>query len=232
MTGDPTVPARTPSRRMRSLADRYWRHRFAWLFGSLLLSVGVYPSLRVLGVGAIPIRLVLATNVLIVIGSVAHEETARVKLLLGLAFVVGGALQAMAGRLSLLGMTENFWVAAGALAATASVRRAMRPGPADGERIFAALDAYLLAGLLFGVWYWMLEHAWPGSFRLGAEGGLDLPQAVYFSFVTIATLGYGDIVPASDPARGLAILEAIGGQMYVAVLIARLVTLYSAGNDR
>ena len=54
-----------------------------------------------------------------------------------------------------------------------------------------------------------------------------LARAVYYSFVTIATLGYGDIVPASHPARGLAILEAVSGQMYLAVLIARLVALYA-----
>jgi hypothetical protein len=46
--------------------------------------------------------------------------------------------------------------------------------------------------------------------------------------VTIATLGYGDVVPVSDAARGLAILEAVGGQMYIAVLVARLVSLYAA----
>jgi len=49
--------------------------------------------------------------------------------------------------------------------------------------------------------------------------------------VTIATLGYGDIVPASHPARGLAILEAVSGQMYLAVLIARLVALYATTKD-
>ena len=77
----------------------------------------------------------------------------------------------------------------------------------------------------------MLEQAWPGSFHLASGEELDLPRAVYYSFVTIATLGYGDIVPASHPARGLAILEAISGQMYLAVLIARLVALYATTKD-
>jgi hypothetical protein len=137
----------------------------------------------------------------------------------------------LVGSLSWLTLTEALWVAAGLLGTVASVRRALQPGPTDGECIFAALDAYLLAGLLFGVWYWMLEQAWPRSFHLASGTGFDLSSAVYYSFVTIATLGYGDIVPASNPARGLAILEAIGGQIYVAVLIARLVTLYAARKD-
>jgi len=49
--------------------------------------------------------------------------------------------------------------------------------------------------------------------------------------VTLATLGYGDIVPASDSTRGLAILEAVSGQMYLTVLVARLVSLYSKQAD-
>jgi Ion channel len=97
----------------------------------------------------------------------------------------------------------------------------------DGERILAALDVYLLAGLAFAVGYWVLDQTWPASFGLASGRHLDLPGAIYFSFVTIATLGYGDIVPVSEAARGLAILEAVGGQMYLAVLVARLVTLYT-----
>jgi len=50
--------------------------------------------------------------------------------------------------------------------------------------------------------------------------------------VTLATVGYGDVIPASDSARGLAILEAVGGQMYLTVLVARLVSLYSKQADK
>ena len=52
-------------------------------------------------------------------------------------------------------------------------------------------------------------------------------SAIYFSFVTLATLGYGDIVPRTDVARGFAIVEGVGGQLFLAVLIARLVSLYA-----
>jgi voltage-gated potassium channel Kch len=56
-------------------------------------------------------------------------------------------------------------------------------------------------------------------------------SAIYFSFVTLATLGYGDITPRGDIARGIAIIEGVGGQLFLAVLVARLVSLYSKPVD-
>ena len=59
-----------------------------------------------------------------------------------------------------------------------------------------------------------------------APGQFSLANGIYFSFVTLATLGYGDVVPQTEIARGLAILEAVSGQLYLAVMVARLVSLY------
>ena len=105
----------------------------------------------------------------------------------------------------------------------------------DREHLYAGLSAYLLAGIFFGVFYWVLERTWSGSLAIPGEGvqsNVSLPVAIYYSFVTLATLGYGDIVPRSKVARGLAIMEAIAGQLYLAVMIARLVSLYVAGKVR
>ena len=95
----------------------------------------------------------------------------------------------------------------------------------DAEHLYAALSAYLLAGIFFGISYWVLEQIAPRTFT--TTGDFSRVSAIYFSFVTLATLGYGDIVPRSDVARGLAILEGVGGQLFLAVLVARLVSLYS-----
>ena len=82
-----------------------------------------------------------------------------------------------------------------------------------------------------------LEIFQPGSFKismLGAEedplrfGRTGSAYALYYSFVTMSTLGYGDIIPATMPARAAASLEAVLGQMYLAVLVARLVGLHVA----
>jgi hypothetical protein len=97
----------------------------------------------------------------------------------------------------------------------------------DSERLSAALSAYLLAGHCFGIAYFEVEQLRPGSFAIGGTATqpaqLDLQTAIYFSFVTLATLGYGDISPLRPTARGIAISEAILGQLYLAVLVARLV---------
>ena len=64
----------------------------------------------------------------------------------------------------------------------------------DSEHLYAALNAYLLAGIYFGLLYWVLEEMNPGTFT--ATGDFSRTSAIYFSFVTLATLGYGDISAA------------------------------------
>jgi voltage-gated potassium channel Kch len=66
----------------------------------------------------------------------------------------------------------------------------------------------------------------PGSFRIVSQrGNVTLPQLGYFSFTTLATLGLGDVLPLSPLARALVVLEALVGQLFPVILIARLVTL-------
>ena len=209
----------------------YQRRRFAWLFFSLLLTLGANPILEELILGLNPLELLLVVNLVAAVASAAHERGIRALLFLGLAFIVTRGVRTLLGVETLLPISQVLWVVTALLAAAATARYALGAGVVDAERIFAALDAYLLAGLMFGVCYWLLDQTWPASFAMASTNHLDLSRAIYFSFVTIATLGYGDIVPTSDAARGLAILEAVGGQMYLTVLVARLVSLYSQQLD-
>jgi voltage-gated potassium channel Kch len=103
----------------------------------------------------------------------------------------------------------------------------MRAKQVDAEHLYGALSAYMLAGIFFGLFYWALEQITPGTFT--AAGNFSRVSALYFSFVTLATVGYGDIVPRTDLARGLAIVEGVGGQLFLAVMVARLVSLYGQG---
>lgn len=100
------------------------------------------------------------------------------------------------------------------------------------DSVFASLVVYQLVGLFFGEAYTLIEMIRPGSFHLpdaaGAAGSTEHVELLYFSFVTIATLGYGDILPISSFARGAVVIEAIAGQFYVAVVVAILVGAFFA----
>src|SRR5215204_2816395 len=216
---------------LTTVLDSYRRHRFSWLFFSLLLTLSAHPVLEAFVSSFNPLELLLALNLVAAIASAAHERWIRGLLFLGIAFVVTRGIRIVLGVEALLPISQVLWVAASLLATATTARQALRAGVVNTEHIFAALDAYLLAGLIFAVCYWLLDQTWPASFGAASASDLDLAHAVYFSFVTIATIGYGDIVPASDSVRGLTILEAVGGQMYLAVLVARLVSLYSKQPD-
>jgi voltage-gated potassium channel Kch len=98
----------------------------------------------------------------------------------------------------------------------------------DTDHLMAALSAYLLVGVFWGAIYVAVEEGIPGSLLAAGSRfphGMDLSDGIYFSFVTLATLGYGDITPVTPIARGLAVFEAVVGQFYLAVLVARLVGL-------
>ena len=96
--------------------------------------------------------------------------------------------------------------------------------------VLGAICGYLLLGIIWTLLYTAVEMASPGSFRMSAADAVDVtvPRSVrsilgYFSFITLATVGYGDVTPATPLARTLAWLEAVVGQFYLGVLVAGLV---------
>src|SRR5882724_7693557 len=111
------------------------------------------------------------------------------------------------------------------------LRFVLRASAVDGEVLCASISAYLMLGLIWTMAYWLVEQLTPGAFAFntttGTKESMEGFNAFYFSFVTLSTVGYGDITPVSKVARMLAAMEAMTGLFYVAVLIARLVGLYS-----
>lgn len=98
---------------------------------------------------------------------------------------------------------------------------------AEGEttihRIMGAICAYLLLGLAWAYAYALVQILEPGAIEFSGTTVPARYSVVYFSFITLATVGYGDIVPVHPVARALATMEALTGQLYLAILIARLV---------
>lgn len=103
--------------------------------------------------------------------------------------------------------------------------RVLRGGAVTIQRIEGAIAAYLLLGLSWASAYQLVALGHPGAFSgaLNPAGGGS--QFIYYSFVTLTTTGYGDITPVHPIARSLAITEALTGQLYIAILLARLVSL-------
>jgi len=96
------------------------------------------------------------------------------------------------------------------------------------DLIMAAACAYILLGLVWANAYYFVEILHPDSFKASENMGDDIWNFYYYSFVTLTTVGYGDITALTKPARALSILEAITGQLYLAIMISRLVGLHAS----
>jgi hypothetical protein len=108
----------------------------------------------------------------------------------------------------------------------------LRSGPITFHRIQGAVAAYVLLGVIWAYAYSLVELLRPGAIS-GPVSPAEGPRAFfYFSFVTLATVGYGDVLPVHPVARSLATLEAVTGTLYVAILVARLVSLAVAPDRR
>lgn len=103
------------------------------------------------------------------------------------------------------------------------------------DTIYGAMCVYLLIGLGFALLYSLLAQVNPHAFyiadpQIGKDGAADFSLWIYFSFITLTTLGYGDIIPTLPMTRIICAFEAILGQLYVAVLIGKLIGVHAASN--
>jgi hypothetical protein len=95
------------------------------------------------------------------------------------------------------------------------------------DKLYGAVAAYILVAILWANLHGVTQYIYPGAYSLGGTPkALDMAELIYFSFTTLATVGYGDITPALVQSRFLTILEMVTGVMYVAILIARLTGVY------
>ena len=210
-----------PSERDSSFWEAYRARRYAVLFYTLLLMLVAIPTASTIGLPQTAIKFLLGICLL---AAALPNGTRRTRNLL-IAAVVVLLLARFASEQGYVpttsGLFPSLYGLIGLIAAAAALRFAVSAERIDSEIIFAALSTYLLAGVFFGQIYWALELAVPGSL-VGPDPVTDA-TTVYYSFVTLATLGYGDYLPRTDLARGLATFEVIGGQLFLAVMVARLI---------
>jgi voltage-gated potassium channel len=215
---------------LRDFGHAYMRHRYSVLFYSLLFTLVAVPTLNMFKSTGVLIDSLLAANLIAAVMPVDVGKSRPILLTVMIVVWLARPLALWLEHRTLSVITLGIWTLIALLAAAAALQYAFRARTVDAEHVYAALSAYLLAGLFFGLLYWVLEQLRPDA--LTTSGNFSRMTAIYFSFVTLATLGYGDIVPRTDVARGLAILEAVGGQLFLAVLVARLVSLYSRNAEK
>ncbi|MCF6227460.1 MAG: potassium channel family protein [Planctomycetes bacterium] len=100
------------------------------------------------------------------------------------------------------------------------------------DRYFGAATGYLMLGLAFADVYLLISFLAPESFNHAGGGAFNWADAMYFSLVTLTTLGYGDIQPVSSVARMVAALEAVFGVLYLAMLVSMFISEFKANRDR
>ncbi|HYB53791.1 MAG TPA: potassium channel family protein [Thermoanaerobaculia bacterium] len=132
------------------------------------------------------------------------------------------------------GLTLSKWdalltlAAEGFLAAVLAAQLFREAGHVTIYRVGGAVVVYLLLGQMWVNAYWFIELLHPGAFHFQTAPAVatdTFGRLVYFSFATLSTVGYGDVLPLRPVARSLANLEALTGQLYPAILIARLVAM-------
>jgi hypothetical protein len=218
---------------MTHLATLYIRWRYLVLLGTLLLVLVVQP---VSFGSSTPPQLFDGLLMLVTVALLLSFCPEKNKRLMAIAFGIPTCLLSLGGHL--FGSASNvvilighslavafFFCAAGLIVASLFRRQEV-----SMDSIFGAICGYLLLGMSWAVLYSMLDALWTGSFAIGTRLAEQVEADhsrihlfTYYSFITLTTVGYGDVTPVSAPARTCAWLEALTGQFYLAVLVAGLV---------
>lgn len=215
----------------RSLASSFRRHAVRNFLGALLLMLTVLPFLEALPNGrhleGLLLTALLLTGMLAVSG-----ERQSLALAAGLAapmlFAFWFQLHRQEGLLYQVFI--GYFLACVILVIVRILGFIRRATQVDSEVLCAGIAVYLLLGLLWAVGYALTARMVPGAFT-GVSAGEPRLQgfdALYFSFITLTTVGYGDIAPVARPARMLAMMETVTGTLYLAVLISRLVSMHAS----
>ena len=227
----------TPGKKKRAPLVKLWREeRYAVLLASLFIYI-ILSSLLPRGTwGAAILDIIFLILVLSVVFEVARLRSLFSILgLFGLTAVLGHGFYYFCPGKALgwiiLSISSILFIAAAIVRVSRDV---LNSRTVKGDTIRGAIIIYLFIGALFTSVFVLTETLIPGSFHVTNNAGQPSAYSMhhisrlfgYFSMVTLTTLGYGDIVPVKELSRTLAWIEAFIGQVYLAVIIARLVGIY------
>lgn len=207
---------------------RFIQGRFFFLLASLILLIIVAPFLREYAVASWLIGLSSVFILAAVIHAVQHERKITIVF-----FSVMAILTVVFSFLELLYHTPLFNLVSMSLYIVfflASIfalhSEVYGSDEITGDSLYGSICVYLLIGVMYGSVYMFLETLHPGSFQHNVsleKQTFTQHQMYYYSFVTLTTLGFGDILPTSLMAKSITMIESITGIFYLAILVSRLV---------
>lgn len=198
---------------------------YGTLLAALLLDILLVPLLLALGAGMLVARTVMAFVLISAFVAVGSDWLAGIGLLVAVGAMAISELLRSDAAISIELVLRMAFIA---YVIWHMTREILRQGDAVTlDTIAGAACVYMLMGVIWANAYMLLEHLRPGSFVIPDDwrlpGNQIGPALVFFSYVTLTTVGYGDIRTAGPAAGGLAVVEAIVGQLFLAITIARLV---------
>lgn len=216
--------------------SRVWWQEWGLTAMLVFLALAIFVALPLETLGAIsPTAVGVAMTLLFVSGVVAMAGrgwvTGLVAVVAVVSLAVRWATEIWSGRVLMI-WDMALGILALVLLTAFVLRQVFRDGPITADRIRGAVLAYLLLGLVWGVAYQLVDFVTPGAFhfaerRVLPQGRLS-HEFAYYSFITLTTVGYGDIAPVSPVARTLSLAEALIGLLYPPILIGRLISLQIA----
>lgn len=206
-------------------------HRFAVLLVALVVLLAGYPYFRNTQTGAFVGGV---TALVVLTGAVWalrwNRWSFRIVSVLALA-TVGASTMAFLEQVRGHPVVEGTFTAFYAFTTVAVFLEVIKTRRVVADTLYGAVCVYLLVGMTFGSLFDMIETLHPGSFQINVEtdGIADIRwrTLIFFSFMTLTTIGYGDITPATPQTQSLVAIEGVLGVLYVAVLIARTVGIYA-----
>ena len=207
--------------------------RFSYLLISLVLLLLLHPIFADVFIGRVIQNIALSVVLLSAVYSVSRKKQVfAIAVLLSLPVFAGTWLAYFLDNVYLTLVTWSFAIVFLALIGSIVLSDVLKSEKVTTDTIHASICVYLLIGVTWALLYSVMEGIRPESFLI--EHSLVtsvieyIPHFLYYSFVTLTTLGYGDITPLTPLAKTLSYMEAVTGQIYIAVLIARLVGVHIA----
>ena len=183
---------------------------------------GVWPALFYLFYGSMFVVAVFALSALFAVK--------RLMALIGLAVITAGLVNSYApssvAALAVFGTSVLYHL----LMIGVLALYTFRAGAVTTDILLSATSLYLVIGSGFAAVYSLTEWLAPGSFTTASGGAAGWQDFLYFSYVTLTTLGYGDILPVGFYAQSIVTFEAVGGTLYTVILLSRLVGMYASGD--